>query len=723
MFRIALISIMLSFAFSSSAAHIVGGEIFYDHLGGAQYRVTVKLYRDCLSTGAAYDANLPITVFDGNNNQIDHFTIPFPGSNTLPVVFSNPCVTIPNDICVEEAIYSKIVTLPASPTGWTLSYQRCCRGANVTNLIGPGSTGLTLTVRIPPTATVPVNNSPRFNNFPPLLLCANTDLIFDHSATDPDGDVLVYELCTPFKGGTDVNPAPDPASPPPYQFVNWAAGITAVNPFGVGSITLDPNTGMMIAAPGAPGLYAVGVCVKEYRAGVLIGTSVRDFLFRVMNCQVALEANMVQQPNLNTFVSYCQGLTINFENDSWGGTNYEWDFGVTGITTDVSTSFAPSYTYPGPGTYDVMMVVNPGWPCTDTAWGTFIVNNEIDAYFVPPPSQCVIGNSFDFVGEGTFPAVGTVFDWNFGTDATPSSSTDQNPTDIVYGNPGTKPVTFSVTFDQCHTSFTANVNVAAPPTINFSVPDELKCVPYTAQFTNLSTASEPISSYWDFGDGTTSSAFSPSHVYDQVGVYDVSLTIWTTAGCIDTLTMDRPNLIEVFPTPTSQFSVDPNVQIEYEADFFFVDETGPDVVTSWFYFADGDYTNQDSVWHNYLEPGVYWPWQIAINEYGCFDKSYQMLKIIPVMELMVPNAFTPNGDAVNNVFQPVLYEDQRYELWIYNRWGELVHYEYELNANWDGYNEYGVLVQDGAYVWKLRYTSFKYDEVPVVAQGHVMVLK
>jgi gliding motility-associated-like protein len=721
MYRLVLIVFLVCLSFGSFASHIVGGEIYYDALGGSQYRVTVKLYRDCLSDGAQYDANLPVTVFNGSGVQIDQFTIPFPGSVVLPVQFSNPCVTIPNDICVEEAIYSKVVNLPASPNGWTLSYQRCCRPPTVVNLIDPGSTGLTLTVDIPAPSAIPVNSSPRFENFPPLLLCSNDQLVFDHSADDPDGDSLVYELCTPYNGGSSFDPAPNPAAPPPYGQVNWGTGITALNPFGSGSISIDANSGLMLASPGSPGLYAVGVCVKEYRNGQLIGTSVRDFLFRVMNCQIAMEALMTQQPDLNSFVSYCQGLTIDFENTSYGGTNYQWDFGVQGITTDVSTDFAPSYTYPGAGTYDVMLVVNPGWPCTDTSWGTFIVNNEIEAFFEPPPSQCVINNSFDFVGQGTFPTTGTSFTWNFGTDATPSTSSIQNPSNIVYSNPGTKPISFTVNFDQCSVTYTDNILVAAPPTINFSVPDELKCVPYGAQFTNLSTADTPIYSLWDFGDGHTSTDTNPYHVYDQVGVYDVNLIVWTIAGCIDTLTMFRPNLIEVFPRPTSQFSVTPYEQLEYDNEFFFTDES-TDAVESWFYFADGSFTNQDSVYHSYLEPGVYLPWQIVINEFGCYDKSFQELKIIPVMEIMVPNAFTPNGDSFNNIFQPVLFEDQRYELWIYNQWGEEIHYAHELNANWDGsYN--GAIVQQDVYIWKIRYTSFKYDDIPVVVQGHVVVLK
>ena len=343
-----LLIIFLFTSFNGFSSHIVGGEMYYDCLGGNQYRITLKLYRDCLSDGAQFDDPLPITIFDGNNINIGGFTIAYPGSVNLDVNFNNnPCVTAPSDICIEEAIYTKIVTLPASTTGYTLAYQRCCRGPDVTNLTTPEGQGLTLSINIPADAQAICNSSPRFTNYPPLLLCANEELIFDHSATEPDGDQIVYELCTPSQGGTSFNPAPNPVPAPPYDPVVWNNDITSINPFGTGPVTIDPNTGILSASPEIPGLYAVGICAKEYRNGVLISTTTRDFLFRVFNCEIELAADLTPQSDLSTFESYCQGLTINFENESFGGNSWHWDFGVDGIGSDVSSSFEPEYTFPG----------------------------------------------------------------------------------------------------------------------------------------------------------------------------------------------------------------------------------------------------------------------------------------------------------------------------------------------------------------------------------------
>lgn len=707
-------------ALPAKASHIVGGELFYDHQGGSRYLITVKMYRDCLSDGANFDTQLPITVFDGNGTYIFTFTIPFPGSSVLPVQFSNPCIATPSGICIQEAIYQRTVTLPVSTSGYILAYQRCCRGPNVVNLSDPEEEGLTLTVDIPPTATVPTNSSPRYTRFPPLLFCANQEFIFDHAATDPDGDSLVYALCTPFRGGTAANPAPFSTSLPPYQYVQWKSGIDAANPFGQGTASIDPVTGSFKAVPEVAGLYAVAVCVYEYRDGILLSTNRRDFLFRVMNCEVELSAKLTQQPDLSTFASYCQGLTVDFENESWGGENYLWDFGVLGTDADNSTAFEPSYTYPASGAYEVMLVVNPGWPCSDTSTGTFTVNNPIESSFEVPEIQCLTSNSYTFEGEGTFPAVGTAFEWDFGSDAVPSTATDRSPSGIEFQRSGEHEVTFRATLGQCRADCTAIVRVAAPPSVDFEIADERRCAPYTAQFTNLSQSSTPISSEWSFGDGTASSAHHSTHTYEEAGVYDVSLTIWTEEGCIDTLTLTRPQLIEVFPRPTANFIVTPSEADESEARFFFVDQSEQGIAAQ-FYFTDGASSPLDSVWHTYQITGVLHPYQIVYNEYGCSDSASRSIKVLPILQFMAPNAFTPDGDGINDYWQPVLYHDHAYTLSIYNRWGSRIYYTTGLNARWDGtYN--GAMVKDDVYIWHVRYTDIKTGN-PVDVNGCVVVLK
>ena len=201
------IFILLACSLKSHAAHIVGGEIFYNYLGGNNYQVTLKLYRDCNSSGAVYDNPATVFIFNSSGTLVDSLEIPFPGSVVLPSSVNNPCFIPPTDVCVEEAIYQATVNLPPLAGGYDLVYQRCCRNNSILNLISPGSVGSTYMAHIPDSALAITNSSPHYNSFPPIFICSGVPLSFDHSATDPDGDSLHYELCAPYLGLDAACPA------------------------------------------------------------------------------------------------------------------------------------------------------------------------------------------------------------------------------------------------------------------------------------------------------------------------------------------------------------------------------------------------------------------------------------------------------------------------------------------------------------------------------------
>ena len=109
-------------------------------------------------------------------------------ASKIPVTINNPCLQAPPNVCVEEAVYTVNVNLPPIAGGYNIAYQRCCRNQSIVNLTNPSSEGSTYYVAIPESALSSCNSSPYFNEFPPLALCIGEELVFDHSATDPDGD-------------------------------------------------------------------------------------------------------------------------------------------------------------------------------------------------------------------------------------------------------------------------------------------------------------------------------------------------------------------------------------------------------------------------------------------------------------------------------------------------------------------------------------------------------
>lgn len=366
----------------TSATHIVGGELVYTYLGGSQYAITLIVYRDCLSGQAAFDDPADIGIFDGSDNLIQDLSFDLDSVVELEGTINSSCVTAPSDVCTEVGYYTEIVTLPPAIGGYTIAYQRCCRNAVVQNIQNPDDIGATYVATIPGSESSPANSAPVWNNLPPLYVCVNLPFEFDHSAFDADGDSLVYSLCTPYEGGTPGAPAPDPPAAPPYTEVSWDPPFNLADMLGGPvPLTIDPQTGEINATPDAQGTYLIGLCVQEYRNGVLLGETRRGIQISVVNCQapVALPDD-VNEISPNSFINCTE--FVEFEATNSAGFDIWWDFGDPTTTLDQSTDQSTSWTYPGPGTYDLTLVVynpvNPNDPlCTDTVIQQVVVQDTV----------------------------------------------------------------------------------------------------------------------------------------------------------------------------------------------------------------------------------------------------------------------------------------------------------------------------------------------------------
>ena len=133
---------------------------------------------------------------------------------------------------------------------------------------------------------------------------------------------------------------PNPPSNPPYIPVPYETGYSAGYPIASDpAFEIDPVTGFITGTPTMPGQYAMGICVEEYRDGVYLGRTLRDFQFNVVMC----DANIVSAVTPQQPEQLCIGETLSFENNSVNADDYLWDFGVDGTDTDVSTDYAPSF--------------------------------------------------------------------------------------------------------------------------------------------------------------------------------------------------------------------------------------------------------------------------------------------------------------------------------------------------------------------------------------------
>jgi len=353
------------------ASHIIGGEFTYTYQGNNVYRITLSIYQDCLTgnpSAIQQDNPAKVTIFEGDGNiYLQDATLVAVSSVLIPSNFSNSCITNVPNTCLRKTVFVKDYLLPTNTLGYRILYQRCCRNATILNLDNPGTTGASYYCDIPPLGTVGVNNSAVFKVDPPQIICLNVPFLYDHSANDVDGDSLSYNLCEAYIGGSQSNSSPMPNSISLFP-VNYSVPYTFDNPIqGNPGIQIDAVSGLMYFTPTIQGRYVVTVCCNEWRNGVIINTSKREFQFVITNCYKTTIANIPQFSNeFNTYIFTCKTKEVNFKNTSIGGLTYHWDFGVNISLTDTSNLFEPTYTYPDTGTYKVKLIVNPKSTCSDS---------------------------------------------------------------------------------------------------------------------------------------------------------------------------------------------------------------------------------------------------------------------------------------------------------------------------------------------------------------------
>ena len=165
-----LLVFLTAFSLKNFATHIVGGEIYYDYLGGNNYKVTLKIYRDCCPSCAPFDVPAPyIGVFNSVGTLLDTVNMGTPVITPLLNTIVNPCFTFPNNVCVEEGDYVQTINLPPIPGGYTLTYQRCCRNSAILNIANASNVGSTYSIQILPNNIVATNSSPRYSFSRPYL--------------------------------------------------------------------------------------------------------------------------------------------------------------------------------------------------------------------------------------------------------------------------------------------------------------------------------------------------------------------------------------------------------------------------------------------------------------------------------------------------------------------------------------------------------------------------
>ena len=282
--NILLVALVFVINFNSFASHLIGGELTYTCLGSDQYEISLTIYRECGSSnsnGTGFDSDGVITIYDMNNNELQVLEHGSVITEFIEDEYYSDSFTIDSNVCVEKGTYTIQTTLPDNSQGYKVVYQRCCRNVNLNNLQNPEEFGSSFITYIP--SNVSCNSSPVFESNPPLILCLSDQLEISQSASDVDGDLLVYSLVSPFHGSSNFDPTG--TYPPPYNQLPWAEGYSEEYPMDSNPVlSIDSETGLITGTPTQEGFYSIAINVQEFRNGEYLGEITRDFRFLVIDC-------------------------------------------------------------------------------------------------------------------------------------------------------------------------------------------------------------------------------------------------------------------------------------------------------------------------------------------------------------------------------------------------------------------------------------------------------
>ena len=420
-----------------------------------------------------------------------------------------------------------------------------------------------------------------------------------------------------------------------------------------------------------------------------------------------------------TWSQVCHGDPTVFTDGSTatGGsvTSWVWDFG----DGNTSTQQNPSNTYQNPGTYNVQLVTTSNAGCVDS----ITIPVTVDPLPVPEfENNIACFNDITSFNDLSTIVSGTIasWDWDFG-DGTPNSG-DQNP-DHIYTAAGTYMVTLTVTSSEgCVGSVTQEVEVIPLP-YTPQINNDYVCEGFPAVLTITGVPAD-IWIEWFYND-STSSPFMTGNLFNTTPVFGKKV-YWVEAvnsqGC---RSRRLPIFAQAYPKPGKMIMAShrqaeiPNAIVE-----FWIENGYPvDIVAYSWDFGDGGTSNQAAPVHEYTQAGVYTVTVTIIDENGCEHTVTQEEYIEVTQNIYVwpANAFTPNGDGLNDFWYIEHQLITDLHVMIFDRWGRMVFESYDPNFRWDGNGVDGGELPEGVYMYSLDLTA--YDGTKQKQSGSITLLR
>lgn len=489
----------------------------------------------------------------------------------------------------------------------------------------------------------------------PSSTCYNTN----YNATNGDTGIVKFNF------------VPTPPPNPPNVFIGndttICAGTTITLDAGSGytSYLWDNASNAQTRVINAPGIYYVTVTTGA-------GCTGSDTIKVLQNNSV--QASFIPQIKLG-----CINDTVVFQNTSVGATQYIWNFGDAGGSTQTN----PTHVYTNQAIYNVRLIAISS-PCRDTIIIPIDIQHPLNAVFALTDSICITQNA---IATSLSTPILSLHTWSWGDGTSITTTPPPSLAAHTYTNGGLYTVSLIITDTLGCADTTSRELYVVPATfVSFTVSDDHVCVGEPI-FIQDSIAPHTKNFIWDFGDGSKSyNIHHPQHVYDLAGNYNITLT--GQYGICPDAVAQVPIVVE--PYPNVNLGRDTAICPGVTSSILLSDINNNASLFTW---STGETSNSIVV----AEPGHYW---VKATNGDCSVTDSIWIK--RDCYLNIPNSFSPNGDGLNDYFLPRellasgLYT---FKMNIFNRWGENIFTTTKLDGRgWDGkYN--GVVQPVGVYVY------------------------
>lgn len=305
----------------------------------------------------------------------------------------------------------------------------------------------------------------------------------------------------------------------------------------------------------------------------------------------------------------CSPLLIQFSDQSVNATSWLWDFG----DGSYSSLQHPAHIYTVPGTYTVKLIATDSLGCSDTMIlnNPVVINGSVPMFMVSATGGCVPYDiSFTNLSTGAIH-----YEWNFGNGVT---DTSYQPV-YTFSQSGNYVVSLTTTDSSgCLNTYTlpSVIDANEAPVADFSYSVTTGCTPFLPVIQNKSLYADSV--LWDFGDGTFSNSIQPNHVYAMPGTYYISLYVYNTSGCSDSILHAGPFIVN--PTPdASFFSSDSSGCLPFVVQFT---NTSTNLYSPTYYwdFGNGDTSSLSNPTEIFTSAGSFTVSLMVTNAGGCYDK-------------------------------------------------------------------------------------------------------